>query len=247
MYKIIKLKKIDSTNNFAKLLFEYYKLEELDRTVICTQQQTNGRGTGNNKWISEPGKNLTFSIIYAPQNLPLDQIFYLSKTISCGIVDFLQMLGIKAKIKWPNDIYVNDKKICGILIENSILGHRIHYSIIGIGLNVNQTHFPGDLNATSIKLILNQEIELSWALEQLLDKIFYWLDTLEQNKFDQIDQFYLDHLYLLGKKAAFRRDGHILDAKIIGVDNFGRLILQTSDTQSYQTFNQKEIELLKPL
>ncbi len=247
MFKIIKLKKIDSTNNFAKLLFEYFKPEELDRTVIYAQEQTNGRGTGNNKWISEPGKNLTFSIIYIPKNLPLDQIFFLSKTVSCGIVDFLKMLDIDAKIKWPNDIYVNDKKICGILIENSILGHRVHYSITGIGLNVNQTSFPNGLNATSIKLTLNQEIDLTWALDQLLGKIFHWLDTLEQNKFDQIDKFYLKHLYLLGKKASFRLDGHTLNAKIIGVDSFGRLILQTQDNQAYQTFNQKQIQLLKPL
>ncbi len=247
MLKIIKLKKIDSTNDFAKRLFEYFNIDELNKTVICAQEQTNGRGTGNNKWISEPRKNLTFSIIYQPKNLALDEIFYLSKAVSCGIVDYLKALNIPAQIKWPNDIYVYDKKICGILIENAILGHRIHYSIIGIGLNVNQTNFDASLNATSIKLILNKEINLTWALNQLLDKIFHWLELLEQNHFDKIDQFYSNHLYLLGQKAAFKRDGHILNGKIIGVDQFGRLVLQTANTKDFQTFTQKEIELLKPL
>ncbi len=245
MVNILKLREIDSTNNFAKQLVKLYTAEELNNTVVCAQAQTNGRGTGNNKWISEPGKNLTFSIIHIPSYLYIDELFYLSKAISLAITTFLESHEIECAIKWPNDILVGTEKIAGILIENSIAGTKIRYSIIGIGLNVNQTQFPPGINATSMKLITGKEYDLNTVLTQLLEKIYFWLEKLQQSKFDIIDNEYLKRLYLYKQQARFKKNGEYIDGIIVGVDQFGRLLLDVPQRNALYSFNQKEIELVQ--
>ena len=153
-HDIIWLESADSTNEECKR-----HISDLDNlSVMAALSQTCGKGQRGNVWISDPGKNLTFSILLKSDNGSIFQVkacdqFIISEAAALSVTDLLAAHGIPAKIKWPNDIYVGNRKICGILIEHSLRADRISWSIIGIGLNVNQTIFPDDLpNPTSMAL-----------------------------------------------------------------------------------------------
>lgn len=168
---IIWLDSVDSTNSEAKR-----RISELrDLSVIAARNQTAGRGQNGNKWVSESSKNLTISIVLKnPIIKPWEQSI-ISEATSQAIIDTLASYGIDARIKLPNDIYIGDRKICGILIENSILGEKINWSIIGIGLNVNQTEFPSDLpNPTSMSLccpVPGEEYSIDEVLDRLVSRV----------------------------------------------------------------------------
>ena len=185
---------VDSTNNEVKRRME--RLSDL--SVISATEQTSGRGQRGNIWLSEPGKNLTFSIgikyggeLFADAS-PENQ-FVINGIISLSIVELLAVHGIDARIKLPNDIYVNDKKICGILIEHSVLGSSLLHSIIGVGLNVNQLDFDESLaNPTSILLeVSGDEMNLPSLLEELLD---IFLKYAERYSADEIQSLYQSKL-----------------------------------------------------
>jgi BirA family biotin operon repressor/biotin-[acetyl-CoA-carboxylase] ligase len=146
---IIWLERVDSTNDEARR-----HISEIDNlSVVSALEQTKGRGQRGNRWSSQPGENLTFSLVVKDFRIKANEQSAISQATALSLVDLLSRHEIKARIKWPNDIYAGDEKICGILIENSLKGSDIDWSIIGIGLNVNQTAFPEDLpNPTSMKL-----------------------------------------------------------------------------------------------
>ena len=176
-HDIIWLESVDSTNEECKR-----HISDLDNlSVMAALSQTCGKGQRGNVWISDPCKNLTFSIVLKfpakglkaemEPMLAYDQ-FVLSEITSLAIVDLLADFGIEAKIKWPNDIYIGDRKICGILIENSLKGEWIQHSIIGIGLNVNQRNFDVTLpNPTSMVLCngITEDYDLDYILEKFMD------------------------------------------------------------------------------
>lgn len=146
---IIWLERVDSTNDEARR----HILEIDNLSVVSALEQTKGRGQRGNRWSSQPGENLTFSLVVKDFRIKANEQSAISQATALSLVDLLSRHEIKARIKWPNDIYAGDEKICGILIENSLKGSEIDWSIIGIGLNVNQTAFPEDLpNPTSMKL-----------------------------------------------------------------------------------------------
>lgn len=176
-WDIIWLDSVDSTNDEAKR-----RISDLDNlSVLSTLSQTKGRGQGDHIWLSEPGSNLLFSIILkysssadAVQSHLLsvqahDQIV-ISQITALSVVDLLAAHDIEAKIKWPNDIYVGDKKICGILIEHSVCGKWITSSIIGIGLNVNQRNFDVNLPNPISMVLLSKDSEENLDLKELLDE-----------------------------------------------------------------------------
>ena len=146
---IIWLDEVKSTNEYLRS-----HIESLDNlSVVAARSQTEGRGQGVHKWHSQAGQNLTFSILLKKPDLQATRQSEISDTTAQSIVELLERHGIQTWIKPPNDIWVSDKKICGLLIEHSLRGDRIMWSIIGIGLNVNQTTFPDDLpNPTSMAL-----------------------------------------------------------------------------------------------
>ena len=165
----IKLDKVDSTNSHLTQLCSEKNIPE--GAVVITQQQEQGRGQRGTNWQSEAGKNITLSILLKPTFLKPEEQFALSKTISLGVLDFISSIYL-SKIKWPNDIYIDDKKVGGILIENSVSGNSISHSIIGIGINMNQEKFSEELpNPTSLKLISGKEFNLEDCLEQLCSTI----------------------------------------------------------------------------
>jgi len=241
-FNILKFEILSSSNDKAKELLK--KIELKDFTVIITNEQTKGRGQRENSWHSNTGKNLTFSIITKPSFLKITNQFYLSKIVSLGILDYLNSKKDNFKVKWPNDIYYNNKKICGILIENSISGSVINNSIIGIGLNINQHVFPDYLpNAISLSNIKNKEYDLEIELDTLLNYIYKKYQLLKKIHFTEIDTLYHKYLYKINKVTNFKDKNGLFKGKIIGTMPEGKLIIKTSQIE-IRTYNFKEVEFI---
>lgn len=240
--KIIKLTEVDSTNYFATNLAMNPDTEEF--TVVWADEQTSGRGQENNFWESEAGKNLTFSIILKPCFLKIEQQFFLSKAISLAIVNFLQPITGHISVKWPNDIYWKDKKICGILIENIVEQNIIRNSIVGIGLNINQEKFLSNApNPVSLKNIKKEDYDLEFCLKEILQQIDRFYQLLIDEKFDEINQLYLSCLYRFNEFAAFKTGEGIFRAKIIKVEDSGELVLELTSGETKKFFF-KEVEFV---
>lgn len=228
-----------STNTLAQQLCQLGQLS--DGSVVITNHQTAGRGQRGNTWLTQSGENLTFSLFYKPTFLnTLDQ-FNLNRCISLGLYHYLRTLVTDVHIKWPNDILIENKKVCGILIENTIQGNRILGSIIGIGLNVNQLNFLND-RAGSIRTFTSQIYDLSDVLSAVLTHI-----EVEYRKLRQGSSESLHHAYesaLLGYKQirSFRISNEEVQGEILGVDAYGRLQVRIADTVS--AFDIKEIEFV---
>ncbi|MDR3285831.1 MAG: biotin--[acetyl-CoA-carboxylase] ligase [Prevotellaceae bacterium] len=215
-------------------------------SVFIADVQTKGRGQRSNSWESEPSKNLTFSVILYPEFLKVEEQFLLSKAISVAVVDFLKECGLTAKIKWPNDIYVGDKKITGILIEHSITANNIASSIVGVGLNVNQKTFLSDApNPTSILIALGREKELDRAksLERLLFLFEQRYKSLMTSNFEKLEKDYFQHLYHNDGFYQYISAERKFAAKIIGITNIGELLLETENGEQ-QKFGFKEISFV---
>lgn len=151
-----------STNNEAKKHITDYD----NLSVIATIEQSAGRGQGSHTWYTTPGKNLTFTIVFNPENLPASEALYLTRITTLSLLSYLAARGVRARIKWPNDIWVEDKKICGILIENILEGNLVHNSIIGIGLNINESGWPEDLpNPVSLGELTGKSYDIREELE----------------------------------------------------------------------------------
>ena len=194
--KIIKLDATDSTNSFLKNLLLSAPQENL--TVVVTQKQTKGRGQQDSQWVSEPHKNLTFSTLIFLNDVKIEHRRYLNFAIAIAIYTVLFDKKIpKLSIKWPNDILSANKKICGILIENTFFGDQIKSTIVGIGLNVNQEIFSNTLsNVTSLKLATLKETDLDVLLNEILVQIQTQIKLLEAKDFHLLEKQYLDVLYL---------------------------------------------------
>ncbi len=223
--KLIHLSEVDSTNKYATRLFSSQKVEE--GTVILTFRQTQGRGNGNNVWESAENQNLTFSMIFHPTFLPASRQFLLSQAVSLGISSFLRNETSNVTIKWPNDILVGGKKIAGILIENTVMNALLHYSVVGIGLNVNQNVFPPHLpNATSLALVCKKEFLLFDVLDGVAREILAWYQLLREGNEQMIHRQYLDQLFRFEEFTAYREGERVFEAAIRGIDKYGQLMLE---------------------
>ena len=241
---LLTLKEVNSTNDFLKNLLSNSKpLPE--GTVIMAEAQFAGRGQQKNKWHSEPGKNLTFSILLNPTFLAISEQFDLNRVISLGVVDALEpLLGNELKIKWPNDIYYQDKKLGGILIENLIQGTQIKNTIAGIGLNINQDNFSEEVsNAVSLKQILHKDYDLRMLLSDICSYIEAWYLKLRAAKKETIRIAYLDRLYWLNQLKMFKSNNNTFSGVITNVKSNGMLVLKNDNDQE-QEFSLKEIEFL---
>lgn len=190
--------------------------------ALMALRQTAGRGQRGNTWEAEPGKNITLSLMLRPHDLDASRQFEVSEAVALGILDLLRELGIDGvSVKWPNDIYVNDRKICGILIENALSGRQIARSIAGIGLNVNQTEFQSDApNPVSISQLTGREHPIGTLAETMVTKILARLDRSD-NHAD-----YLDNLWRRSGEHLWQTpDGTRFRAAIEGVDSDGHLRL----------------------
>lgn len=230
-----------STNDEASRLVQ--QGHAMEGTIVVTNNQTAGRGQRGNTWDSEPGKNLTFSIVIRPSFLSVRDQFYLNMTFSLGLYDLLNVrLTAKVHIKWPNDMFVNDKKICGILIENHVQAQHIQHSIVGIGLNVNQKSFSIS-TPTSMALESGNEFLLEELLPELLGCLEKRYLQLRAENFGQLEQDYHHSLYRMGEKHVFKSNNGIFEGTISGVDPSGRLKVYADGTTEY--FEVKQIQFLK--
>ncbi len=237
-YKILKYNKTESTNLSAMEMVAADKAE--NGLVLLTDFQTSGKGAGNNSWESENGKNLLFSIIITPENIEPAKQFLITQIISLAIVYSLKNNIPDIKIKWPNDIYAGDKKIAGILIQNIISANRIAFSIIGVGLNVNQKHFPKEIpNPVSILNLTKKETDRNKLLKIIL-KNFDNTYNLSINNAETINKEYLSYLYRYNTYSHYKAGKNTFEAKIKGITQYGQLILEEKNGKE-KVFNFKEV------
>jgi BirA family biotin operon repressor/biotin-[acetyl-CoA-carboxylase] ligase len=240
---LVTLTEVDSTNNFLKQSLAN-STPFAEGTVIMAESQFAGRGQQQNRWLSEPGKNLTVSILLKPSFLPIGAQFNLNVAISVGIIKAMEkLLGPQAKTKWPNDIYYGDKKLGGVLIENMVQGSQIRNSIVGIGLNVNQSVFSPDApNATSVKQILQKDYDLKALLAEICNQIEAAYLLLRAENFEQLKSFYLQKLYWLNELQLFKANNQVFSGVIENVNADGQLCVNVNG--ELRLYNFKQIEFL---
>ena len=241
--KIIKLDAIDSTNDFLKNLSNQNETQNF--TIVTAETQTKGKGQMGSKWISESGKNLIVSILEKEVLQNINQIFDLNVAVAVSILQAIETLKIKKlSIKWPNDIMSGNKKIGGILIENVIKPNNIIFSIIGFGLNVNQTNFDDLPNASSLKNITNKTFEKELILIKIIEFLEKNIDILKYNQQDQLWELYHKLLYKKDKIIAFEDQKNEKFMGIIQkVTPSGKLVLM-KENDILQEYDVKEIKML---
>lgn len=241
--KIIKLNAIDSTNRFLKEMAQQAATENY--TIVVANHQTEGKGQRGASWISECDKGLTFSILY--QNLPdtTANLFVLNCIVALTIVEALQKISaIKFQIKWPNDILAENKKIGGILIENSIKNRHEIVSIIGIGINVNQLYFDNLPQASSLALLENKTFDKDEIMLEIAKKMQFNLENAQKIGVDYYWNRYHELLYKRGIVSAFEDvyENRFV-GKIIAVTSEGKLQLEL-ENNAISFFDLKEIKML---
>lgn len=224
----IYLPTVDSTNRFAQQYIS--KSRPIEGTVIRADEQSEGRGQLGSKWESTPGLNITISLILRPKFLLARQQFLLSAAMALGVYDFLNMYPLPEplSIKWPNDLYIGNKKIGGMLIENTLRGDYLNWSIIGLGININQTIFdPALPNPTSLALLLNKNTEINNCLFQLYAALERQYLRMQTGTVESIFEDYTQKLFRLQEKALYKivEENRVVEGIIKGVDNIGRLLL----------------------
>lgn len=216
-------------------------------TVVTARAQIAGRGQRGNSWESEPGKNLTMSLLWRPENFAARRQFAASEAVALAVVDTLSDFGVPAKVKWPNDIYVGDRKIAGILIEHAVGGRDIMHTIVGIGLNVNQTVFVSDApNPVSMARILGMETDVEDVLKSLLNHLSRRLaDCMDEDTAGRMHAEYMTEMWRAdGRPHQFSLpDGTRFEAAIAGVAPDGMLSLIDTNAVT-RAFAFKEVSFI---
>lgn len=223
--KLFILDQVDSTNNYIAKLAKRGIIPH--GTVVLSYNQTEGKGQRGSEWISEPGRNLAFSLFLEHHNTDLKRQNYLSYAIALGVVDLMKDRQIEAKIKWPNDILVNNKKLGGILIENQIANNALKSSVVGIGINVNQRFDEvTQLSATSMTKLQGEEINLESLWFDLVDKLDYRYNQYESGDYDLLEKDFKEKLWMIGQEVDVEIQQTKQKAIILGVNENGLLELQ---------------------
>ncbi len=240
----IQLRETGSTNDYALQLLNAYNPPE--GTIVSTFHQKKGKGYQNNVWISEKDKNLSFSIILKPAFLKASEQFRLNQWLCVSLVKKLRFLfGLKLQIKWPNDLFLDGKKLGGVLIQNSVSGNHLKHSVLGVGINVNQSDFPDDIPLAYS--LINAGVD-GLVLTDLLSELVLELNSkyslVSMKQWSVLNEAY--HSFLLGwkEKRSFKNliDGNedSFEGEVLGVDEFGRLQLKVE--RELRLFNFKELE-----
>jgi BirA family biotin operon repressor/biotin-[acetyl-CoA-carboxylase] ligase len=241
--EMIKLDATDSTNTYLKNLMLRQAVK--DFTVVQAYSQYAGRGQMGTSWTSEPGKNLTFSVLKKFMNLPARRQFSITMVTSLGVYSALKQLQIPGlRVKWPNDILSGGSKICGMLIENMTSGLNIQSSIVGIGLNVNQLDFGELEKVSSLQLLLGHPLNPEEVLHTILSHLKESFRQLETRSYEEIKSAYEQLLFRKDKPSTFRnKTGELFMGFIRGVSSDGKLRVEMEDKQKGE-FDMKEVQLL---
>ena len=238
--RIVELEEIDSTNSYLQSIAN--NEDSFEGLVVVTKNQTMGKGQRGNVWQTEQGKNLTFSLLLKP-NIKIDEQFLLSQVVALGVSDFLKTVTpLKVQVKWPNDIYLNGKKVAGILIENTLTSQLIGNCIVGIGLNVNQVQFENLPFATSLKRELNTTFDLKQLFANLLKCIEVRYLQLKAGKIELLQQYYLENLMGYQQPQQFEIANQTVTGIIKGVNKNGNL--QVEINFQLHEFDWKELKLI---
>lgn len=226
--RMIRLQETSSTNNYLR---EYIQKEKLpEGSVVMADFQTGGRGQTGNSWESEAGENLLFSIVLYPDFIPPNQQFLISQIAALAVKETLDQYTDQVTIKWPNDIYWKDKKICGMLIENDLTGASIYCSVIGIGINLNQSVFTSNApNPVSLYRITGQKQDKEEVLNRFLDIFYTYYLQLLQEKEEEIRTSYINALYRIDGYYSYQDANGTFQAKIAEIEPTGHLILQLAN------------------
>ena len=239
--KRIALDETISTNRYARELPED---QNHGLTLVTAEFQTAGRGAGTNRWESERSQNLLFSLISYPKGLLANQMFALSEVTALAIRDTLSSYTPGFQIKWPNDIYYNDKKISGMLIENDLRGKWVHRSIIGVGVDINQTSFLSDApNPVSLAQILGKAVERNQVLNSILLQFNHYYGMMEREQFSELHNRYMQHLYRRNALHPYADATGIFQARIIDVEPTGHLVLECQNGEQ-RRYDFKEVSFL---
>lgn len=237
--KIIILDSVDSTNNYAMAMIK--KGAASNENAVFALQQTMGKGRRGKKWDTAVGENITMSIIVQMQWLTTSQQFQLSVAAALACYDLLSKYTSDAvRIKWPNDIFINDSKAGGILIENLIQGALWQWSVIGLGININQVQFESyHLPAVSLKKITGKEYDVLQMAEELRDLVLKRIGELKKNNFSKLVEEYNEKLYAKNKLVILKKQNIVFQTTIKGVSDTGQLITQDAMEKH---FNFDEVE-----
>ena len=240
---IIKLDATTSTNDFLKALLTKQFVENF--TVVTAESQTSGRGQMGAKWEAEPGENLTFSVLIKDLLLEVNSVFHLNVAVAVSITEALNYLNLpNLMIKWPNDILAGNKKIAGVLIENSLKSNGEIFSIVGIGLNVNQKNFEAMPKASSLACLLNRELDKEAILISIVENLKRNLALLQSGHYENFWDKYNKNLFKKGIPTPFEDvSGSRFMGIIQGVTGNGKLEVMLED-DSVQQFEIKEIKML---
>lgn len=238
---MIELSEIDSTNNYAMSLINEGMAEH--GMTIRADYQSKGKGQHGNIWLSEDSKNLLFTYILDTQQFEISRQFVLNMSACLAIATYLkELMGIPdISIKWPNDIYAGNKKLAGILIENTLRGSSWSYAIVGIGLNVNQAEFQNATSASSILLETGEIHKVNVVLKQMLKYINKYYHAFVEDH-NLVLAEYNKVLYKIHEVSLFKKKHEILSGKILGVDEYGYIKIEMEG--KIKLFRHKEIEMV---
>ena len=258
-FRMLELDEVDSTNRFLKHLDTP---GDRRMTLVTAEFQTAGRGAGSNRWESARGENLLLSLRVTPANLPVSRMFAISEATALALKEALDVFlpdnnslpsadanGMPAlprfSVKWPNDIYFEDSKVSGMLIENDLQGAFVQRSIIGIGINVNQRRFLSDApNPRSLSDIVGHDVERRFVLERFMERFMHYMPTLDRGETDALDALhnrYKSCLYRFGEEHEFIDEMGVFCAKIVDVEPSGHLVLQDK-AGSLRRYEFKEVK-----
>ena len=241
-HHLLQVKSLTSTNDFLEVLLNSTSCD--NGTIVLAKEQTKGQGMRGSLWESEAGKNLTFSYLFVPGKLRVEDQFYVSKAACLAVSNAVNtMMGNEqSKVKWPNDIYMNNKKMAGILIKSSLKGEWIQHLSIGIGLNVNQESFKLE-TATSMKMESGQSFDLQSVLREVIREVDKHLSWVEGKELDLIDRYYYRKLIGFGKWLLYRIGDKKVEGSIVRIQTNGHVILQFRNGKT-KNFDLKEISLV---
>ena len=239
--KFIILESVDSTNNYAMAMVQKRVANSGD--AVFAMEQTAGKGRRGKTWESQRGENIVLTIIEQMQWVPMHQQFRVSIATALGCFDFFsKYLKEKIKIKWPNDIFINDRKAGGILIENVVKGNLWQWAVIGIGLNINQLKFSNDkIKAISLRQITGETYDVVQLSKELHQSILSRLDSLQSGEFSKLFDEYNENLFCRNQMVRLKKGNIVFETKIEGISEAGELI--TKDVME-RRFGFDEVEWL---